>query len=292
MGAVYLAYPRLASHGCLSPSGLALASSLIMRQHLARYLLRSPGNDRLNGVIAHVFTGDVIDGPEPPPVMLDFQAHFGASVFRCPAPFPHSTPFCSSFHMLSSLHPAQLAGLLFVHGHPGMWTYSSRIDAHGIMADADPCPSDRSSRSDPLSQLSSALLAPEACRCTQATDRIAGPPCTDSMRPICSAWHLKARKLARDFTELPTKGCRCARSQASFLHVVASTKPGGLDGGDDGGGAAALAAVQQPVVARVSSAGASNCHDCPRSGGLILQIPCSPSSGTGVRGCCRSLSFG
>lgn len=105
MGAVYLAYPRLASHGCLSPSGLALASSLIMRQHLARYLLRSPGNDRLNGVIAHVFTGDVIDGPEPPPVMLDFQAHFGASVFRCPA-------------LLSSLHPAQLAGLLFVHGHP------------------------------------------------------------------------------------------------------------------------------------------------------------------------------
>jgi hypothetical protein len=75
----------LRRHGCLSPAGLALASSLITRQHLARYLLRSPGDDRLDGLIAHVFTGEVIDGPEPPPVMLDFQAYLGAPVFRCPA---------------------------------------------------------------------------------------------------------------------------------------------------------------------------------------------------------------
>src|SRR5258708_8465265 len=78
-------YPRSGGHGCLSPAGLALALSLITREHLARYLLRSPGDDRLDGVSAHVFTGDVIDGPEPPSIMLDFQAHFGTPVFRYPA---------------------------------------------------------------------------------------------------------------------------------------------------------------------------------------------------------------
>jgi hypothetical protein len=67
---------------CLPPAGLALAPSLITRQHLARNLLRPPGHDRLDGLIAYVVAGDVIDGPEPPPIMLDFQAHFGAPVFR------------------------------------------------------------------------------------------------------------------------------------------------------------------------------------------------------------------
>ena len=65
--------------------GLVPASSLITRQHLARYLLRSSGDDRLDGVITHIVTRDVIDGPEPPPVMLDFQAHLGVPVFRYPA---------------------------------------------------------------------------------------------------------------------------------------------------------------------------------------------------------------
>jgi hypothetical protein len=54
------------------PRGIALASSLITCQHLTCDLLRSPGHDRLYGLIAHVFTRDVIDSPEPPPVMLDF----------------------------------------------------------------------------------------------------------------------------------------------------------------------------------------------------------------------------
>jgi len=66
----------------LSPAGLALSSGLIPRDHLSRYLPRSAGDDRLDGLIAHVFAGDVIDGLEPPPVMLDFQAHLGAPVLR------------------------------------------------------------------------------------------------------------------------------------------------------------------------------------------------------------------
>jgi len=53
-------------------AGLALSSCLISCEHLARYLPRSPGDDRLDGLIAYVFAGNVIDGPEPPPIMLDF----------------------------------------------------------------------------------------------------------------------------------------------------------------------------------------------------------------------------
>jgi hypothetical protein len=73
---------RAQSERSLLAAGLALESSLITCQHLARDLLRSPGDDRLDGVIADVFTRDVIDGPEPPPVMLNFQTHLGAPVFR------------------------------------------------------------------------------------------------------------------------------------------------------------------------------------------------------------------
>jgi hypothetical protein len=69
----------------LSSARLAPASTLISRQHLERYLPRSPGNDRLDGLITHIFTGNVIDGPEPSPVMLNLQAHFGTPVFRYPA---------------------------------------------------------------------------------------------------------------------------------------------------------------------------------------------------------------
>jgi hypothetical protein len=61
---------------------LALSSGLITREHLARDLPRAPGDDRLNGLIADVFAGNVIDGSEPPPVVLDFQTHLGAPVFR------------------------------------------------------------------------------------------------------------------------------------------------------------------------------------------------------------------
>src|SRR5437660_456371 len=67
-----------------------------------------------------------------------------------------------------------------------------------------------------LSRPSSALLARKACRRTRATDRIAGPPYTDSMRHICSAWRWKARQAAHDCMRSATKGCRCARSQASL----------------------------------------------------------------------------
>jgi hypothetical protein len=69
----------------LSPAGLALSAGLIPRDHLSRDLPGSPGDDGLDGLIAHVVAGDVIDGPEPPPIMLDFQAHLGAPVFRYPA---------------------------------------------------------------------------------------------------------------------------------------------------------------------------------------------------------------
>jgi hypothetical protein len=61
---------------------LALSSGLITREHLARDLPRAPGDDRLNGLIADVFAGNVIDGLEPPPVVLDFQTHLGAPIFR------------------------------------------------------------------------------------------------------------------------------------------------------------------------------------------------------------------
>jgi hypothetical protein len=71
--------------GAYQLPGPALTSRLITREHLARYLPRSPSYNWLDGLIADVFAGKVIDGPEPSPVMLDFQAHLGASVFRYPA---------------------------------------------------------------------------------------------------------------------------------------------------------------------------------------------------------------
>jgi hypothetical protein len=86
-----------------------------MRQHLTRDLLRSPGDDRLDSVITHVFTGDMVDSSEPPPVMLDFQAHLGAPVFRYPAHtlarlsrvrFQAGIPFVSVQH--SVISPSQL----------------------------------------------------------------------------------------------------------------------------------------------------------------------------------------
>jgi hypothetical protein len=49
-----------------------LTSGLIPREHLARYLPCSPRDNWLDGHIADVFARNVIDGPEPPPVMLNF----------------------------------------------------------------------------------------------------------------------------------------------------------------------------------------------------------------------------
>jgi hypothetical protein len=64
---------------------LALSSSLIPREHLSRYLPCAPRDDRLDGLVAYVFAGNVIDGPEPPSIMLDFQTHLSAPILRYPA---------------------------------------------------------------------------------------------------------------------------------------------------------------------------------------------------------------
>jgi hypothetical protein len=62
----------LLADGRLSATGLALSSGLITREHQTRDLPRAPRDDRLNGLIADVIAGNMIDGSEPPPVMLDF----------------------------------------------------------------------------------------------------------------------------------------------------------------------------------------------------------------------------
>ncbi len=69
----------------LSVAELTLSSGLITREHLARDLPRAPCDDRLDGLIADILAGNVIDGLEPPPVVLDFQTHLGAPIFRYPA---------------------------------------------------------------------------------------------------------------------------------------------------------------------------------------------------------------
>jgi hypothetical protein len=79
-----------------------VASSLITREHLSR----SPRDDRLDGLIADIFARNVIDGPEPPPVMLDFQTHPSAPILRYTA------------HALASLARVRFQAVvshLFIH---------------------------------------------------------------------------------------------------------------------------------------------------------------------------------
>jgi hypothetical protein len=76
---------RLGADGRLLAASLALPSGLITREHLSRDLLRAPGDDRLDGLIAYVCAGNVIGGPEPPPIMLNLQAYLSAPILRYPA---------------------------------------------------------------------------------------------------------------------------------------------------------------------------------------------------------------
>jgi hypothetical protein len=145
-----------------------LASGLITRQHLARYLLRSPGDDRFDGVIAHVFTGDVIDGLEPPPVMLDFQAYFGAPVFRYPAHavaclarvgFQAGVPFFFVQHGVippsrAACGPSSTDNPACGHTHRRSWHYGR----------CSSCPPGRASRSDPLAHAACSLTPGRDCQ--------------------------------------------------------------------------------------------------------------------------------
>nr|WP_246046475.1 NAD(P)H-binding protein [Thermosporothrix hazakensis] len=53
-------------------------------------------------------------------------------------------------------------------------------------------------------------------RRTQATDRIVGPLCTGLMLHTCSNWHWRRPRQDQCCMRSQTKGCQCARSQASF----------------------------------------------------------------------------